>query len=346
MVRAGLIEAPAAYNRLMPACAPAAARHDVVVMVYRRLSLFEFSILGEVFGRDRPELDLPWYTFQPVAIEEGPLQTDVGLRIEASEDWERIAAADTLVVPGWRSPEEPPPARALEALRAAHERGARIVSICSGVFVLAAAGLLDGRRATTHWRYAEELRRRYPAVRLNEDVLYVTDGQLFTSAGSAAGIDLCLHLVREDHGAAIANHVAQRLVMPAHRDGGQRQFIPAPVEPEDADRLAPLLGWIDENLHEPQSIEALAERAHLSVRHLNRRFKERTGLSPLRYLHLRRIDRARQLLEQSDWAMDRVAHAVGFSSAQHLRLHFRRVVGTTPLAYRRSFANAPQESEP
>lgn len=290
----------AAYNRSMAASAAAAQRHDVVAMVYRRLSLFEFSILGEVFGRSRPELDCDWYSFQPVAIEKGPLQTDVGLQIDAPEDWDRIAAAQTLVVPGWRSADEAPPERALAALREAHDLGARIVSICSGVFVLAAAGLLDGRRATTHWRYAEELRRRYPRVRLNEDVLYVADGNVFTSAGSAAGIDLCLHLVREDHGAAVANHVAQRLVMPAHRDGGQRQFIPAPVDTEDADRLAPLLGWIDENLHEPQSVDALAERAHLSVRHLNRRFKERTGLSPQRYLHLRRIDRARQLLEQSD----------------------------------------------
>lgn len=316
------------------------AIHDVAAFVYRELSMFEFSVLGEVFGRPRPELEVEWYRFRPLAIEDGPLSTDAGLELIAPQDWSSLESADTIVVPGWRSASERPPERALEALRDAHERGARIVSICSGVFVLAAAGLLDERRATTHWRYADELRRRYPRVQVNEDVLYVSDGNLYTSAGSAAGIDLCLHLVRLDHGAAIANHVARRLVMPAHRDGGQRQFIPSPVETGTRDQLGPLLGWIDENLDLRLSLDDLADRACLSARHFRRRFKERTGLSPQRYVRLRRVDRARALLEDSDLSVEQVAQAVGFGSAQSLRQHFRTVVGTTPLAYRRSFGVA------
>ncbi len=308
--------------------------HRVVALVYDGLTMFEFSILTEVFGRPRPELTVPWYGFEVCAVEPGPLRTDGGLGLSAPENWEAVAAADTLVVPGWRDARQAPPVAMLEALRAAERAGRRVVSICSGVFPVAAAGLLDGRRATTHWRYADLLREMHPEVHVNEDVLYVADGRVFTSAGSAAGIDLCLHLVRLDHGPAVANHVARRLVMPAHRDGGQRQFIPAPVADDEREPFADLLEWIDAHLRETISAEALGERAHMSLRTLTRRFRERTGMSPLRYVRARRVEAARVLLEETSWTLERIAHQVGFSSAQILRRHFVQVVGTSPSRYR------------
>jgi AraC family transcriptional regulator, transcriptional activator FtrA len=224
------------------------------------------------------------------------------------------------------------------ALRRAHRRGARAVSICSGAFALAAAGLLDGRRATTHWRYAEELARRYPAVTVDADVLYVDGGDVLTSAGSAAGLDLCLHLIRTDHGAAVANAVARRLVIQPHRSGGQAQFIEAPVAPvADDDRVVATMEWALANLETPITVDVLARRAHMSVRSYLRHFRHCSGTSPIRWLIERRVQASLALLESTDASVDEIAAATGFATATTYRHHFARAIRTSPTAYRRAF---------
>ncbi len=231
-----------------------------------------------------------------------------------------------------------PSPQIVRALRRAHDRGARIVSICSGAFALAAAGLLDHRPATTHWRYADLLRQRYPLVLLDPDVLYVTDGQVCTSAGSAAGLDLCLHLVREDHGPSIANAVARRLVIAPHRDGGQAQFIEAPIAPDPTDdRVARSMAWALANLAQPLTVAALARQAHMSTRSYLRHFARCSGTSPIRWLIAQRIQASLPLLEQGDAPVDQIATAVGFDSAVTFRHHFARAMRTSPTGYRRGF---------
>src|SRR5260221_5885987 len=231
----------------------------VVVVAYDRLALFEMAIAVEVFGLPRPELAIPWYEFAVCSLDRGPLRGTGGVQVSARRGIHSIATADTIIIPGWRDPAETPPGPLLHALRRAHARGARVVSICSGVFVLAAAGLLDGRRATTHWRYTDILRERHPTIRVEPDVLYVEDGNVFTSAGSAAGIDLCLHLVRLDHGAEVSNQRARRLVVPPHRDGGQAQFVMHPVPEERHDGLGRALEWALAHLGQPLAVEDLAK---------------------------------------------------------------------------------------
>src|SRR6476620_2190492 len=218
-------------------------RRRVVALAYDRMATFEFGIVVEVFGLPRPEIERPWYRFEVCALDRGPLRATGGVTLRARAGLRALSRAGTIVIPGWRDPEERPPEPLLKAVRAAHARGARLLTICSGVFVLAAAGLLDGRRATTHWRYVERLRALHPLVRVEPDVLYVDEGSILTSAGSAAGIDLCLHVVRRDYGAEIANQVARRLVVSPHRDGGQSQYIPAPVGTDRAGGLAGVLEW-------------------------------------------------------------------------------------------------------
>ena len=248
---------------------------------------------------------------------------------------------DTLVFTHWRAPDEPVPGYLIEAVRKAHARGARLLSICSGVFVLAAAGLLDGRPATTHWRYADDLARLYPTIDVRPDVLYVDDGELLTSAGTAAGIDLCLHVVRLDYGAEIANAVARRMVVAAQRDGGQAQFVERPVLTDAGDdALGKALGWALEHLDEPLSIEQLAAKAHMSPRTFARRFRAAHGTTPYRWLLLQRLLLARRLLETTARPIERIAEQAGFGTAAALRVHFRRSVTTSPLAYRRLFARA------
>src|SRR5262245_20883650 len=249
----------------------------VVVVAYDRVALFELAIAVEVFGLPRPELKIPWYDFEVCSIDSGPLRATGAIQVRARRGLAAIAAADTVIVPGWRDPAERPPRRLLEALRRAHRRGARVVSICSGVFVLAAAGLLDGKRATTHWRYTEILRARHPTIRVEPDVLYVEEGRVFTSAGSAAGLDLCLHLVRLDHGAEIANQVARRLVVAPHRDGGQAQFIASPVPAAPGRGLARAVDWALTRLDRPLSVPEMARAAALSPRTLARRFRAEMG---------------------------------------------------------------------
>ena len=321
-------------------------RHRVVAVIYDRLALFELAIAVEVFGLPRPELEIPWYEFAVCSLDRGSLRATGAIRLAAPGGLRAIARADTVIIPGWCDPAEAPPARLLRALRRAHRRGARVVSICSGVFVLAAAGLLDGRRATTHWRYVERLRRQYPGIRVEPDALFVDDGNVFSSAGSAAGIDLCLHLVRLDHGAEIANQVARRLVVPPHRDGGQAQFIARPVAPRPGDGLAPAIDWALAHLDRPLRVADMARASALSPRTLARRFRAELGATPHRWLNHQRVLAAQRRLEGSREPIEDVAAAVGFGSAQTLRLHFRRFLRTSPTAYRLRFSTRARRRLP
>ena len=248
-----------------------------------------------------------------------------------------LRTAGTIVIPGWHV-EEPPPERLLRLLRAAHAAGARLVSICSGVFVLAATGLLDGKRATTHWRYAARLASRYPGIRAESDRLYIDEGSILTSAGSAAGIDPCLHIVRRDYGAGIANSVARRLVMPPHRDGGQAQFVSDPIGRDASAGLAPVLVWAQNHLARPLRVEELAKRAAMSPRTFARQFLGQNGTTPHQWLIHQRLLAAQRLLESTGDSVDRIAEEVGLQTAATLRLHFRRALGTSPTAYRKRFS--------
>ena len=315
-----------------------ARRHRVAAVVYDNLCAFEFGILVEMFGLPRPELPVEWYRFGLCSLDPGPLAATAGVRIEARHGLSGLRTADTIAIPGWRDVDEIPPAPLLRALRRAHDRGARIVALCSGAFVLAAAGLLDGRRATTHWRYAEAFQRRYPRCTSSSNVLYVDEDRVLTSAGSAAGIDLCLHVVRRDYGAEIANLVARRLVVPPHRDGGQAQYVPEPVSLRAPGGLARVQEWALARLDRPLALEDLAREGNMSVRTLARRFEQETGSTPHRWLTHQRLLAAQRRLETTGDGIDQVARAVGFDSGMTLRHHFRRTFGTTPTAYRRRFS--------
>ena len=316
---------------------PAITRPLVVALAYDGLCTFEYGVAVELFGLPRPEMGQAWYRFATAAVEPGELRGLGGVRIVADGGLELLAQASVVVAPGWRGIEAPVPAPLVDALRAAHAGGARLMSICSGVFVLAATGLLDGRRATTHWRYAEALRRRHPRVEVQPDVLYVDEGDVLTSAGSAAGLDLGLHLIRRDFGPEAANTVARRLVVPPHRDGGQAQFVQRPVPVvHEASRLSPILDRMRSDLARPHTIKALAATAGMSERTFLRRFEAATGATPARWLLAERLNRARDLLETSPAGIEQVAQAVGLG-APALRHHFRRQFATTPGAYRARF---------
>jgi AraC family transcriptional regulator, transcriptional activator FtrA len=311
--------------------------HRVVALLAPGVAPFELGIVVEVFGLARPELDVPWWYELAVAAERpGPLPAPAGgFGFHIEHGLEALETADTVIVPGWH---DEPSAEVVEAVRAAHARGTRLVSICSGVFLLAAAGLLDGGEAATHWRYAEPLARRHPEVRVNADVLYVDAGSVLTSAGSAAGIDLCLHLVRRDHGSAVANAVARRLVIPPHRDGGQAQLIdlPMPAHPDD-DPIASVMAWALERLDEPLDLAALAGHSYMSVRTFTRRFRRATGTTPGRWLLEQRVRASLPLLETTDASIEAVAGSVGFANAATYRHHFASLMRTSPSAYRRAF---------
>jgi AraC family transcriptional activator FtrA len=326
--------------KIMPKSADQALRGPhVVALAYDGLCTFEFGIAYEVFGLPRPEMGEDWYRFSVCGIEAGPLRAAGGLTVAVDKGLELLEEADLIVVPGWRAIDADVPAPLVAALRAAHARGARVMSLCSGVAVLAAAGLLAGRRATTHWRYVASIAARYPDVSLDAGVLYMDEGSVLTAAGSAAGIDLCLHVVRGDFGAEAANSVARRLVVPPHREGGQAQFISAPV-PEEREglRLGPLLDWMRERLSEDQPIRLLAEKAGMSMRTFQRRFQATTGDSVGEWLLKERLRHARELLEKElAVSLEDIAVASGFGSLATMRHHFRRRLGTSPNAYRRSF---------
>jgi AraC family transcriptional regulator, transcriptional activator FtrA len=313
--------------------------HRVVTLLTPGANPFEFGVACEVFGLDRPELDVEWYEHRLAAVTR-PLVVNGGWSIDTCHGLEATETADTLIVPAGNLD---PPRDAVDAIRAAYDRGARIVSFCSGAFTLAAARILDGRPATTHWLYADELARRFPRVRFDPDVLYVDDGQVLTSAGTAGAIDLALHIVRSDHGAHVANAVAQRMVIAPHREGGQAQFVtaPFPVVPR-RDGLAPVLEWMSENLQEPQTVELLAQLAAVSPRTLARRFRESTGTTPLRWLTHQRVGRAQELLETTDLPVETIAHRTGFGTAANLRGHFRRATGTSPAEHRRVHVARPE----
>jgi transcriptional regulator GlxA family with amidase domain len=309
----------------------------VAAAVGQHVSAFELGVLCEVFGTDRSDDGLPVYDFRVCAVEPPPLVTDGGFSIDTPNGLDELATADLIAIPAWKTYREPPE-QLLEALRDAVARGARVMSVCTGAFVLAAAGLLDGRRATTHWSHAAELARRYPAIDVDANVLYVDEGSVLTSAGTASGIDLCLHILREEHGAAVANAVARRMVVPPHRDGGQAQYIEAPmVEHDRGDDLAVVLDWVQANLNQPFGVDHLARRANMSLRTFNRRFMATTGTAPHRWLITQRVGLAQRLLEETDLDVEQVAEQTGFGTAATLREHFARHRGTSPQAYRRNF---------
>ncbi|MDA5284029.1 helix-turn-helix domain-containing protein [Streptomyces sp. Isolate_45] len=295
---------------------------------------FELSVAYEVFGADSTGATDPPY--EVTVCGPGPVRFG-RFRLEPDRGLDRLAHADTVIVPGWADVDVDPPADLVDAVRAAHDAGARVASLCTGAFVLAAAGLLDGRRATTHWAHTEALAARHPRVEVDPDVLYVDSGRVLTSAGKAAAMDLCLHLVRLDHGSAVANRVARRLVVPPHRAGGQAQFVSAPVPAQDDHPLAELFPWAVERLDRPLTVEDLARRARMSSRNLGRHFKVATGTTPLQWLLTQRIRRAQELLETTDESVDAVARATGMGTATTLRRHFNRTVGVPPDAYRRTF---------
>ncbi|MFI6180059.1 helix-turn-helix domain-containing protein [Nonomuraea sp. NPDC051191] len=308
----------------------------VVALVLPPQSTFELACAAEVFGVRRPGLPSR-YAFQVCAERPGVVPTLAGYDMAVGEGLSALEAADTVVIPGWHRRDDPAPPAVIDAVRRAHRRGARLVAICSGAFLLAETGLLDHRRATTHWRLAAELAARFPDVRVEPDTLYIDLGDLATSAGTAAGIDLCLHLARADHGAAYAAHVARHMVMPPHREGGQLQYSTVPPADRLPESLAPILDWAGERLHAPLTLDDLAARAKVSPRTLARRFAEQLGVSPGRWLLQQRVTAARALLEETDLPVEAIAAKVGLSSAANLRRRFHSLVHTTPAAYRRSF---------
>ncbi|HCA86747.1 MAG TPA: AraC family transcriptional regulator [Streptomyces sp.] len=319
-------------------------REIVAVLLFSGGPIFESSIPLSVFGIDRQDAGVPRYRLLVCAGEEAPLRTTGGLELTAPYGLEALSRAGTVVVPAWRSITSPPPAAALEALRRAHEEGARIVGLCTGAFVLAAARLLDGRPATTHWMYAPTLAKRYPSVHVDPRELFVDDGDVLTSAGTAAGIDLCLHIVRADHGTEAAGALARRLVVPPRRAGGQERYLDRSLPEEiGADPLAEVVAWALEHLHEQFDVETLAARAYMSRRTFDRRFRSLTGSAPLQWLITQRVLQAQRLLETSDYSVDEVAGRCGFRSPVALRGHFRRQLGSSPAAYRAAYrARRPQ----
>lgn len=308
--------------------------HTVAVVAMHGVIPFDLSTPCEVFGRVRVPGLRDAYQLRVCGEARDIKAGAFDLRVQWGLD--QLAGAQTVIVPGVAHPLMPIADEVLEALRAAAAAGARIASICTGAFVLAAAGLLDGLRATTHWLAAAELARCYPRVRVDPNVLFVDNGQILTSAGAAAGLDLCLHLVRRDHGAAVAADTARLSVMPLEREGGQAQFI-VYEPPASETTLEPLLRWLDEHLHRALTLAEIAQQAALSTRTLNRRFREQTGTTPLQWLLAARVRRAQRLLETTTLSIEQVTSAAGFASVSTFRDRFNRLVGTSPHAYRRAF---------
>ncbi|WP_433689271.1 GlxA family transcriptional regulator [Micromonospora carbonacea] len=313
--------------------------HTVLVLALPDTIAFDLATPIEVLGRARLASGRPGYQVQicgsePV-IDAGPLRLAVDHGLDA------LSHADTIIVPGRNDPAAAVPASALDALRAAAATGTRIASICVGAFTLAATGLLDGRQATTHWAAADQFRSAFPAVSLNPEVLYIDAGQFITSAGATAGVDMCLHLVRRDHGAAVSADASRLAVAPLHRDGGQAQYIGRPNAPTTGAGLDTVLAWIETHAHEKITLATLADRARLSVRTLNRRFREQTGQTPMQRVTAARVRRAQELLQTTDLGIDHIAHLAGFASPAHFRTQFKRLSGVAPHAYRNTFRPPP-----
>ncbi|MBV8401646.1 MAG: transcriptional regulator FtrA [Acetobacteraceae bacterium] len=308
-----------------------------VALAYDGLCTFEFAIAAEIFGLPRPEMGADWYRFAASGIEPGPLRAQGGLRVEVDGGLDLLEQASLIIVPGWKGAAVPVPRKLVDVLTIAHAAGARIASICSGAFVIAATGLLNGKRAATHWRHAEALARAYPAINVDASVLYIDNDRVLTSAGSAAGIDLMLHIVRKDFGADAANSVARRLVVQPHRSGGQAQFVERPVATNPASRLGPLLDRIRAEPSRDWTIDTMAREAAMSQRTFLRRFDEATSTSPREWLIGIRIDAARRILETTAASIEDVARLSGFGSVAALRYHLKSETGLTPRTYRDAF---------
>jgi transcriptional regulator GlxA family with amidase domain len=316
---------------------------SVSALVLDGLAVFEFGVICEVFGIDRSADGVPNFDFKICGLEAGQsLRTSVGASLTPDHGLDALVGADLVAIPAITGPEYPQ--EALDAIRAAADAGSIILTVCSGAFVAGAAGLLDGRPCTTHWMHADELARKFPTARVDRNVLFVDDGNLITSAGTAAGIDACLHLVRRELGSEVTNKIARRMVVPPQRDGGQRQYIDQPIPLRCSDGFAPHLDWILANLDMPHTVGTLAARATMSARTFARRFVDETGRTPMQWVTDQRVLYARRLLEETDLDIDRVADKSGFGTATLLRHHFRRIIGVTPSDYRRRFACGESDS--
>ncbi|MET9921938.1 helix-turn-helix domain-containing protein [Streptomyces sp. NPDC006435] len=313
---------------------------DVAVLALQGAHAFELGVFCEVFGIDRSDDALPVYDFALVSATGDSVPTRHGFEVRARHGLERLASADLICVPAYdldvRQPDH-----LVEELRAAVQRGAQVLSICTGAFLLGEAGLLDERGCTTHWRYTDELARRYPRARVESDVLYVDENPVITGAGTAAGVDTCLHLIRREHGSAVAGAIARRMVTPPHRDGGQHQYRQRPLPREGTGSLTPVLAWMEANLDQDLTVDTMADRARLSPRTFARRFRQETGTTPLRWLTGQRVLLAQHHLETTDDPVAAIAHRAGFGTVDNLRHHFARHLGTTPQTYRHTFRTPP-----
>lgn len=311
---------------------------NVAVLVYDGVAPFELGVLHEAWGYDRSDEGLPVMDFAVCAEAAGPVRMDAGFGLTVEHDLSRAEDADLIAVPAF-SESAPVPEAVLETLRACYARGARILSLCTGAFVLGEAGLLDGRSCTTHWRWSDRLAARFPLARVVPEVLYVDDDRVLTSAGTAAGIDACLYLWRQEFGAAAASVIARRMVVPPQREGGQAQFIRTPVPDCDVETLGPLLVWMTTHLDEQHTVESLARAASMSPRTFARRFRAETGTTPHAWITSQRVLRAEELLETTDRSVDWIANEVGFGTAAMLRHHFTKARSVSPQQYRRTFCS-------
>ena len=323
-----------------------AKRHHIVSVIVEGMTTLEPSVATEFFGYDRSdELGVPWYRHTICTETPGMVHLQGGFDLTITTGFEALKRADTVLIPGWGDSHRPPTPALVDALQRAHARGARMVSFCTGAFALAAAGLLDGRRATTHWTGAKQFSDQFPLIDVDPSVLYVDEGDVLTAAGSAASIDLALYMIRNDFGAEVANFVARDMVVPPHRDGGQAQYIDAPMPAcSDADPLADTLAWARAHLDEPLTVEGLAERATMSPRNFARRFRAATGTTPHQWLVTQRVALAQELLETTDLGVDVIAERTGLGTAASFRMHLQRLAHTTPQAYRRTFRRAAATS--
>lgn len=316
--------------------------HSVVCLISDELLAFEFGIAYEVFGLPRPEFGDNWYTFGCATSHAGTISSSGGLPVFIKQDLKALETADLIIIPGWPDVESPVDRSIIDALQQAHLRGARIASLCSGAVVLAEAGLLDNGKATTHWRFISIIARRFPLIEFDPDVLYVDRGTVFTAAGSAAGMDLCIHIVRQDFGVERANIIARGLIMPPHREGGQSQFIPKPVPKDyEATRMGAVIKRMRQSLDECHPVEELAQLAGMSLRTFQRRFESLTGLPPSTWLIRERLGFACELLENNkEYRLEEIAVLSGFGTLPTMRHHFRKVLNTNPRSYRRAFQGA------
>lgn len=317
----------------------------LVILAYDGLRVFEFGIAFELFGLDRSNLGVDWYDCRIIGLDGHKTRTLGGISIDSVWSLDLLEQANTIVIPGWRDPDERPSQVVLDALRRAHARGARLVSFCSGVFVIAHTGLLDGLKATTHWLYAEDFRQKFPAIQFENDVLYVDEGAIITSAGSASGMDAGLHLIRRDYGPKIANMVARRVVVTPHREGGQAQYVETPISLRPGRTIGQAMDWARGRLDQPLSVKALAAQAAMSERTFLRQFEAATGLTPGNWLRTERVNRARDLLETTTLPLAEIADQCGFQSLETFRSVFRRTLGIAPAGFRSRFGNTKPRKE-